>query len=120
MGQSPPWDYVEFRNDEIRWRWKSEGHRHVYVVDRVGNRNLIVGYLPSNPTKPEIFGIYTIKDGNLVICDRDASLGYPSGFSADEGTLLVLKPDGSKEAEQGAAPNPYQQSGSSSLEHPSA
>jgi len=95
-------DYVEFRDSEVRWRWMSEDHRHLYAVQRVGNHNRFVAYQPSAPAEPVILGIFTIKAGDLIICDRDAVLGYPSKFSADQGTLLILRGEGATKAEQGA------------------
>jgi hypothetical protein len=69
----------------------SKDHRHLYAVERMGNYNGIIGYQVSAPAEPDIFGIFTIKDDDLIICDRAARLGYPTKFSADEGTLLLLR-----------------------------
>jgi hypothetical protein len=85
-------DYVEFRDGEIRWRWMSEDHLHLYKVKQEGDRNLLIGYLPSAPDKPDVLGIFEFRDGRLVICDREASRGFPAAFSVSEGTLLELVP----------------------------
>ena len=44
-------DYVEFRDDEVRWRWMSKDHRHLYAVERMGNYDGIIGYQVPAPAE---------------------------------------------------------------------
>jgi hypothetical protein len=92
-------DYVEFRETEILWRWMGTDHRHRYTVQQVDGRNQLTGYRLSDLAVPEILGIFTIQDGDLIVCDRAAALGYPGEFSVEEGTLLRLRRRGAGKAE---------------------
>ena len=84
-------DYVEFREAEVLWRWMGTDHRHRYTVQRVDGRNQLTGYHLSDLAVPDILGIFTIQDGDLIVCDRAAALGHPGEFSVEEGTLLRLR-----------------------------
>lgn len=99
-------DYVEFRDGEIRWRWRSTDYRHLYTLESTESQKRFVAFLPNSPTTPDIFAIFKIENGLLTICDRDASLGYPSEFSVSEGTLIVLEPNSKGATEQNAAGQP--------------
>jgi hypothetical protein len=98
----------------------SKDHRHLYAVERMGNYNGIIGYQVSAPAEPDIFGIFTIKDDDLIICDRAARLGYPTKFSADGGTLLLLRRYASTKTVQIDAPNhhPFGTFATSAAERP--